>query len=70
MYSTASSTEAGGGSNLGGVTDYCTIEWNKTRDVAAPSSRRDHRKSKFGLRRGINLIELYAMHDAMTKSEF
>jgi hypothetical protein len=66
MYSTASSTEAGGGSNLGGVTDYCTVEWNKTRDVAAPSSRRDHRKSKFGLRHAIKLNEPYCM----TKSEF
>ena len=46
--------------------DYCTVERNGTPDVAAASSRRHHRKSKFGLRHAIKLIELYCM----TKSEF
>jgi hypothetical protein len=45
---------------------YCRVERNGTRVVAATSSRRDHRKSKFGLRYDIKLIELYVM----TKSEF
>ena len=45
---------------------YCRLERDKTRDIASPLARRDHRKSKFGLRHGIKLIELYAM----TKSEF
>jgi hypothetical protein len=35
-------------------------------DVPARRTQPDHRKSKFGLRHGIKLIELYAM----TKSEF
>ena len=35
-------------------------------DVSARRTQPDHRKSKFGLRHGIKLIELYAM----TKSEF
>jgi hypothetical protein len=47
-------------------TVYCKLEKNKTRDVASSRSRRDHRKSKFGLRDDIKLIELYFM----TKSEF
>jgi hypothetical protein len=45
---------------------YCKVEWNKTPDVPATSSRRDHRKSKFGLCYATKLIELYCM----TKSEF
>ena len=45
---------------------YCRVERNRTRDVAAPLARRHHRKSKFGLRHDIKLIELYVM----TKSEF
>jgi hypothetical protein len=42
------------------------VERNKTVNVAATSSWRDHRKSKFGLRHAIKLIELYGV----TKSEF
>ena len=45
---------------------YCWVERNKTRDVFIALARRDHRKSKFGLRHSIKLIELYCM----TKSEF
>jgi hypothetical protein len=45
---------------------YCRVERNRTGDVATPIARRDHRKSKFGLRHGIKLIEFYAM----TKFEF
>ena len=48
------------------IKTYCTVERNGTPDVAAASSQPDRRKSKFGLRHGIKLIELYAM----TKSEF
>ena len=32
------------------VPRYCKLEWNKTWDVAPSRSRRDHQKSKFGLR--------------------
>jgi hypothetical protein len=46
--------------------EYCKVEQNKTPDIATPSSRRDHRKSKFGPRHGVKLIELYGV----TKSEF
>ena len=35
--------------------EYCQIEQNRTADVVAASARRDHRKSKFGLRQGIKL---------------
>ena len=45
---------------------YCRVEQNGTGDVTATSSRRDHRKSKSGLRHDVKLIELYVM----TKSEF
>jgi hypothetical protein len=38
---------------------YCKIEQNKTRVVAPSRSRRDHRKSKFGLRHAIKLNSLY-----------
>jgi hypothetical protein len=34
---------------------YCRIELNKTPDVFAANFRRDHRKSKFGLRHDIRL---------------
>ena len=40
--------------------------WIRFRDVAAPLAQPDHRKSNFGLRHDIKLIELYVM----TKSEF
>ena len=30
--------------------NYCRVERNRTGDVATPIARRDHRKSKFGLR--------------------
>jgi hypothetical protein len=40
--------------------------WIQIRDVAAARAQSYDRKSKFGLRHGIKLIELYAM----TKSEF
>ena len=49
-----------------GSLGYCRVERNGTPDVSAASSRRDHRKSKFGLRHAIKLIELYGV----TKSEF
>ena len=45
---------------------YCVVGWNKTREVVIAPARRDHRTSKFGLRHGIELIEIYAM----TNSEF
>jgi hypothetical protein len=45
---------------------YCRVEQNRAGDVAAARARRDHRKSKFGLRHAIKLIELYGV----TKSEF
>jgi hypothetical protein len=45
--------------------NYCRVERNGTADVATPIARWDHRKSKFGLRHALNLIELYCM----TKSE-
>ena len=45
---------------------YCRVEQNGTRDVATSIARPDHRKSKFGLRHAIKLIELYCV----TKSEF
>jgi len=35
---------------------YCRVETKKTRDIAAPIARPDHRKSKFGLRHAIKLI--------------
>ena len=47
-------------------TMYCILDKNGTREVVIAPARRDHRKSKFGLRHGLKLIELYAM----TKSEF
>ena len=34
---------------------YCKVELNKTSDVSAANARRDHRKSKFGLRHDIKL---------------
>ena len=37
------------------VLEYIRIEQNRTADVVAASARRDHRKSKFGLRQGIKL---------------
>ena len=37
---------------------YCRFEQNRTSDITTPSSRRDHRKSKFGLRQVIRLIGL------------
>jgi hypothetical protein len=37
---------------------YCRVELNKTPDVSAANARRDHRKSKFGLR-----------HDAQHKAQ-
>ncbi len=37
-----------------------------TRDIVIAPARRGHRKSKFRLRHGIKLTEIYAM----TKSEF
>jgi hypothetical protein len=37
------------------TSQYCRVERNKTRDVAPSRSRRDHRKSKFGLRHAIKL---------------
>ena len=45
---------------------FCKVGQNKTRGVAPSRSRRDHRKSKFGVRQGIKLNELYAL----TNSEF
>jgi hypothetical protein len=48
------------------LTTYCKVERNGTADVATPIARRDHRKSKIGLRHRIKLIELYTV----TKSEF
>jgi hypothetical protein len=45
---------------------YCKVERNETPDVASSIVRRDHRKSKFGLRHHIKLIELYTV----TTSEF
>ena len=47
-------------------TCYYWVEKNRTGDNSAPLARRDHRKSKFGLRHAIKLLELYCM----TKSEF
>ena len=35
---------------------YCVIEKNRTWGVVIAPARRDHRKSKFGLRHGIKLI--------------
>jgi hypothetical protein len=35
---------------------YCMLEQNKTRDVARPLARRDHRKPKFGLLHALQLI--------------
>ena len=47
-----------------GIDSLPSLDPNRGR---CPSrSRRDHHKSKFGLRQGINQIELYAL----TKSEF
>jgi hypothetical protein len=40
--------------------------WIQITDGAMSLARRDQRKSKFGLRQGIKLIELYAL----TESEF
>ena len=40
---------------------YCKVERNGTREIAAPIARPDHRKSKFGLRHRIKLIELYTV---------
>ena len=37
------------------TTNYCKVERNGTREIAAPIARPDHRKSKFGLRQGIKL---------------
>ena len=34
---------------------YCFVEKIRTRDVARPLARQDHRKSKFGLRHAIKL---------------
>jgi hypothetical protein len=45
---------------------YYKVEKNKTSDVAASLARPDHRKSKFGLRHDIKLIELLDV----TESEF
>ena len=45
---------------------YCQIGQNGTRDVIIAIARRDHRKSKFGLRQATKLNELYGV----TKSEF
>ena len=35
--------------------DYCRVERNGTGDVTTPLARRDHRKSKIGLRHDIKL---------------
>ena len=48
------------------VLEYCKLEKNTTWDIAASLARRDHGKSKFGLRHDIKLIEFYLM----TKSKF
>ena len=45
---------------------YCIVGQYETRNVLIAPARRDQRKSKFGPRHGIKLIEVYAM----TKSEF
>ena len=41
---------------VGSASTYCKVEKNGTWDVARPLARRDHRKSKFGLRHAIELI--------------
>ena len=46
--------------------EYCIVGQNETPDVALSLAWRDHRKSKFGLRHRIKLIQLYTV----TKSEF
>ena len=46
--------------------EYCWVEQNKTLYIVMSLARRDHRKSKFGLRHDISLILLYVM----TKSKF
>jgi hypothetical protein len=48
------------------IFSYYKLERNKTADVATSRSRRDHRKSKFGLRHAIKLIDIYCV----MKSEF
>ena len=45
---------------------YCRVERNETRDVAPCLAQLDRRKLRFGLRKGIKLIEFVCV----TKSDF
>jgi hypothetical protein len=46
--------------------EYCTVGCNKTPDIALSLARRDHRKSKFGLR---HRTSYYEAHSALYGDE-